>query len=195
MPQSESLDAASRLNPSDPISAYYAFHLAEKNGNDTAAQRARLTMAAAYQRVLGEGGAAKAKSSAFPIVSGADSDLPLAFPPALYARGYARLARGEHADAIAEFRTAASTDPLVVDSAARSSTMQQAASLLRRGHLAEALRSSRAPAHGASRQKRAAFWASPTGRPVNMTRASSSSRVPFATTKRTSGRVWLWLEC
>ena len=131
-------DAASRLNPSDPVSAYYAFHLAEKNGNDTAVQRARLTMAAAYQRVLGEGGAAKAKSSAFPIVSGADGDLPLAFPPALYARGYARLARGEHADAIAEFRRAASTDPLVVDPAARSSTMRQAASLLRRGHLAEA---------------------------------------------------------
>jgi len=129
-------DAASRLNPSDPVSAYYAFHLAEKNGNDTVAQRARLTMAAAYQKLLAAGDSAS--TSAFPGVGRTELDQALALPLARYADGYAHLARGEYTEAIAEFKAAAATDPLIVGPSARSSSMQQAAGALREGRLADA---------------------------------------------------------
>jgi tetratricopeptide (TPR) repeat protein len=65
------------------------------------------------------------------------ADTPV-LPPALYAPGFASLARGAYDDAMKEFRVAAAADPLVADPAAGSSVMRQAAAALRRGAVSEA---------------------------------------------------------
>ena len=65
------------------------------------------------------------------------ADTPL-LPLALYAPGFASLARGAYDDAIAEFRAAAASDPLATDPASGSAVMRQAASALRRGAGSEA---------------------------------------------------------
>jgi tetratricopeptide (TPR) repeat protein len=65
------------------------------------------------------------------------ADTPV-LPLALYATGFASLARGAYDDAMREFRVAAAADPLVADPAADSSVMRQAAAALRRGAVSEA---------------------------------------------------------
>jgi tetratricopeptide (TPR) repeat protein len=58
--------------------------------------------------------------------------------PVAYARGYARIAHGEYTEAIAEFRNAAATDPMIADPAARSASTMRAVAALRQGRSAEA---------------------------------------------------------
>jgi tetratricopeptide (TPR) repeat protein len=80
--------------------------------------------------------AADASSVARAIQDGL-SGTPL-LPLGLYRAAYTSLARGDVDGAIAEFRDAASRDPLVTDPAARSSTVSRAVTALRQGRLMEA---------------------------------------------------------
>jgi Flp pilus assembly protein TadD len=75
-------------------------------------------------------------------------------------QGYARIARGEYGEAIAEFRRAAATDPLIVDPFSRSSSMTQAVAALRQGRTADA-RSSLERFDGRARFVRSAARAGP----------------------------------
>lgn len=65
------------------------------------------------------------------------TDAPV-LPPAAYAQGYARLARGQYPDALAAFRAAAAQDPLVIDPAVRSALLTQAIAAVKQDRLGEA---------------------------------------------------------
>jgi tetratricopeptide (TPR) repeat protein len=62
---------------------------------------------------------------------------PPVLPLAAYRQAYQDLAHGEHQRAIAEFRSAAASDPLVIDAAATASTLR-AVGALKQGRMAEA---------------------------------------------------------
>jgi tetratricopeptide (TPR) repeat protein len=134
----EAFRSAWALDASDPIKAYHVFQHAATTGNTKDMQGARRTLAAAYLRLLQD--AARAKASPFvgiePLQTSA-ADTPI-LSPAAYRPGYARLAHGEYAEAIAEFRTAAAIDPLVTDPTLRSVSMTRATAALRQGRLADA---------------------------------------------------------
>jgi Flp pilus assembly protein TadD len=123
---------------SDPIKAYHVFHTASRTGNSEDAARAREALDLAYRRLLRD--TLRVKASPFvdlqPLHDIAADTLVLT--PAAYARGYADLAHGDYEDAIAQFRKAATTDPLVVDPATRSRSMVKAVAALREGRPAEA---------------------------------------------------------
>src|SRR6185436_1854190 len=63
---------------------------------------------------------------------------PPLLPLAAYSGAFRRLTRGEYEDAIAEFRKAAATDPLVVAPATRSEPASRALAALRQGRVGEA---------------------------------------------------------
>jgi Flp pilus assembly protein TadD len=134
-------DAAFRqawqLNPGNPITAYLLFRRAAKNGNDGETQAARQSLEAAYRTLLQ--GKSRTKASPFPEINviRAASDSPV-LPPVTYAPGYALIARGEYGDAIAAFRKAAETDPLLTDPALRSPAVMQSIAAARQGRLADA---------------------------------------------------------
>jgi len=65
------------------------------------------------------------------------TDAPV-IPLARYAKGYAQFAAGDYDGAVAELRSAAATDPLITDPAARSVAIMRAASALREGRLSDA---------------------------------------------------------
>ncbi len=135
---SEAFRAAWTLDANDPIKAYYVFSHADTIGNAKDVQGAREALAAAYRRLLQDG--ARARTAPFASIELSPDSVaatPVA-PPAAYARAYALIARGEHNEAIAEFRKAASIDPLIADPAARSPSMMKAVAALRQGRLAEA---------------------------------------------------------
>jgi len=121
----------------DPIAAYHVLrHAATVDGQDV--RGARDTLIAAHRRLVD--GAALQKSAPFSsidLVQQAMGDAPVV-APVIYRQGYARIARGEYGEAIAEFRRAAATDPLIVDPFSRSSSMTQAVMALRQGRTAEA---------------------------------------------------------
>jgi superkiller protein 3 len=135
-------DAAFRqawqLAPESPITAYYVFRRAAKNGDAQEMQRARESLAAAYRMLLQDKSRTKASPFADITVVGAGAtDLPV-LPPVAYAPGYALIARGEYGDAIAAFRKAAEADPLVTDPALRSPEVMQSIAAAKQGRLTDA---------------------------------------------------------
>ena len=134
----EAFRAAWTLDPSDPVKAYQVFRHAVRTGSATDAQRVRAALTAAYAALLADG--TRATHPSFPLLGPfqARAGGPPVLPLAAYARGYALMSRGDYAGAIAEFRRAAATDPLVRDPAAGSPAVRQAAAALRQGRLAEA---------------------------------------------------------
>jgi tetratricopeptide (TPR) repeat protein len=125
------------LDAGDPIKAYYAFRRTA-TVDDAPADGARETLAAAYRSLAREKPRAKAAPFiALGVLRDPVSDEPV-LPPAGYAQGFARLARGEYAEAIAEFRKAAAIDPMLTDPAARSASMTQAVAAVRQGRLEQA---------------------------------------------------------
>ena len=123
-------------NTRDPIAAYHLLrHAATIPEQDV--RSAEDTLVAAYRRLIDQ----EAHEKTLPF-SGLDlvqdrGETP-GVVPVLYTQGYARIARGEYGEAIAEFRRAAATDPLLVDPFARSSSMAQAVAALRNGRTADA---------------------------------------------------------
>jgi len=135
-------DAAFRqawqLSPGNPIAAYHVFRRAAKSGDAPQMQRARESLVAAYRTLLQD----RSRTKAFPfvdinIVPAGATDSPV-LPAVSYAPGYALIARGEYSDAIAAFRKAAETDPLLTDPALRSSAVMQSIASARQGRLADA---------------------------------------------------------
>lgn len=66
------------------------------------------------------------------------ADWPV-FAPAAYAEGFTLIARGRYADAVASFRAALASDPLVIDSAAKSEALARGSASLRSGQYAGAI--------------------------------------------------------
>jgi tetratricopeptide (TPR) repeat protein len=87
--------------------------------------------------------AAAARSGATPILElslipdGASAS-PL-FAPAAYADGFAAIAAGNYAEALARFRAAAARDPLIIDPVSLSAPMSNGIVLLRAGRMQDAI--------------------------------------------------------
>jgi tetratricopeptide (TPR) repeat protein len=135
-------DAAFRqawqLSAGNPITAYHVFRRAAKNGDAHEMQRARESLAAAYRTLLQDKSRTKASPFADINVVRADAADSPVLPPVAYAPGYDLIARGEYSDAIAVFRKAVDTDPLVTDPALRSPAVTQAITAAKQGRLADA---------------------------------------------------------
>ncbi|MEO8255731.1 MAG: tetratricopeptide repeat protein [Acidobacteriota bacterium] len=130
--------AAWILDPGDPIKAYHVFRHAASIGNIQDMRDAREILAGAYLALRQNGAGAKAsRFVSLELLDDRDAGAP-ALAPLAYRQGYARLALGDYAGAIAEFRRAAAIDPLVTDPAARSPAMALAVAALRQGRLADA---------------------------------------------------------
>jgi len=127
-----------QLTPANPIVAYHVFHRAAKNGNAQEMQGARASLSAAYRTLLQDKSRTKASPFAdIDVLRAGGSDSPV-LPPVSYAPGYALIARGEYSEAIAAFRKAAKTDPLLTDQALRSPAVMQSIAAARDGRLADA---------------------------------------------------------
>jgi len=127
-----------QLSSRDPIAAYHVFRQAAKNGDAQEMQRARESLTAAYRTLLQDKSRTKASPFADLSVVRADaSDSPV-LPPVAYASGYDLIARGAYTNAIAVFRKAAETDPLVTDPALRSPAVMQSIAAARQRRLADA---------------------------------------------------------
>ena len=114
------------LDPDNPVTAYLAIARAAIDG--AALARARDTLLRAVEGVIR--GARSRPPVPFPhpaLLS------PTRFPPARYAEGFARAARGQLDEAVAALRKAAESDPLIVDPASQTDAFRQAADSLRRG--------------------------------------------------------------
>jgi tetratricopeptide (TPR) repeat protein len=123
-------------NTGNPVAAYLLLHLAPSIERRDV-EGATATLRAAYRTSIG-GGARQTSApfQTFDILHPGHAEVTIS--PVLYRRAYARLAGGDYADALAEFRRAAARDPLVVDPVSRSPAMRQAVAALRQGRLSEA---------------------------------------------------------
>jgi tetratricopeptide (TPR) repeat protein len=131
--------SAASLDASDPVTTYHVLRYAAASDDAEHAQRARETAAAAYQRLLRDG--AHATSPGFvrlELFQDRRADDTPVVPLVAYANGYEHIGRGEYDSAIAEFRKAAASDPLITDRAARSASFMQGVAALRKGRLADA---------------------------------------------------------
>jgi tetratricopeptide (TPR) repeat protein len=134
----EAFRTAWALDASDAIKAYYVIRHAATIGETKDVQGAREVLAAAYLRLLRNGAHTKASPfSEIDLLHDSTAEA-LVLAPVAYAHGYTRIAHGEYNEAIAEFRNAAATDPMVADPAARSASMMRAVAALRQGRSAEA---------------------------------------------------------
>ena len=125
------------LDAGDPIKAYYVLRRTATADN-APADGAREALAEAYRSLSRDKPRAKAAPFiAIGVLRESASEEPV-LPPVAYAQGFARIARGEYTEAIAEFRKAAANDPLLTDPAARSASMTQAVTALRQGRLEQA---------------------------------------------------------
>jgi tetratricopeptide (TPR) repeat protein len=144
----EAFRRARALDPGEPVTAYYLFHQAMISGNASAALEASAALAAAYPKLL------QAKPSTFALRATVDTQkmgtpfsrlAPLsstaAGPPVLlhaaYSQAFRDLSLGEYERAIAGFRTAAASDPLIADPAAGSGVMVRAFDALRQGRVTD----------------------------------------------------------
>jgi tetratricopeptide (TPR) repeat protein len=129
---------AAALDPTDVVSAYLLGRkLARAGKSEDAAKAWRLVLANQKLRADERTVAAAAPFMRFGIVEEKSGVEPF-FPPAAYARGFTLLGRGEYAQALASFRMAASSDPLVADQANRYGT-KRAADAFRDGSIEAAI--------------------------------------------------------
>jgi len=140
-------------NPSSPVAAYWLFQsdpsdpglvtsddpvVREASGAriDRDA-RALAALTDAYQRALTQAARPPLPFAVFPPPPPDVGDAPI-FLPAAYANGYALLRAGNAAAALAQFRQAALSDPLISDTALRSPAMVAGSAALRQGRIAAA---------------------------------------------------------
>jgi len=160
----KALQRARTLNAAAPAVAYYLFDAALLGGDVTAAQSASEPIASAYAQIL----RTKPENKTAPFVRltalpGAAAGPPL-LPPAAYIAAFHELARGKYESAIAEFRKAAATDPLITDPAAKSGLMARVFGALQQGRVADAraLLDASGPPRDSSEAQRAlglVYWA------------------------------------
>ena len=135
----ESIDAfriAQSVNPSDPVVAYYLFHEAEIGRDTKTARDAAAVLAAALPALMKTSGQKGAPFERIALLPAAGK--PPLLPLATYSEAFRHMARREYESAIAEFRKAISTDPLVIDPAAGSEPITRAVTALREGRFADA---------------------------------------------------------
>jgi tetratricopeptide (TPR) repeat protein len=129
---------ASTLDPSDVVSAYLLARQLAKAGRAEDAAKAWRRLADVQKRREDERAiAAPSPFMRFGIVEERSGVEPF-FPPALYAEGFALLARGEYAKALTSLRASSARDPLVADQANRYG-MRRAADAFRDGSIAAAV--------------------------------------------------------
>lgn len=131
--------AAWLLEPDDPQNAYRLIAFA--SARSTAPERARaLDTLRIVERELVNGTRPRAKA---PFVNvGAivdDAGGAMAFVPAAYAGGFSLILKGDLNGGVAALRSAAASDPLVVDAATRPETMDQGIAALRQGQVTAAI--------------------------------------------------------
>ncbi len=129
---------ASSLDPADPVTAYLLAGRILAAGDGANIQPQIDVLLAAQDPGLGVAARAPPAFIQFALIEDSAADWPV-FPPARYAAGFALVARGQYAEAIASFRTAASTDPLVSDPTASSEPMSQGLRDLRQNRIADAI--------------------------------------------------------
>jgi tetratricopeptide (TPR) repeat protein len=160
----EAFRAAWNLDRHDPMSAYRMLRHYSTTLPPEDAEPALAALSEAHRRLVQSGSGGKTSPFAsIGLLQNRAADTPLV-PPAAYARGFERIARGEYNEAIAQFRTAAAADPLVSDPATQSGPMVQAIAALKQGRLREARSLLDAPAaHGGSSEVRRVlgliYWA------------------------------------
>jgi tetratricopeptide (TPR) repeat protein len=130
--------AAWQHDRSDPVAAYWLLQ-SEPNLAATSEGAALIeTLTAAYRRAL----TLKTRPSSAPFTAAVPpppdiGDAPLLLPAA-YAPGYAQLRSGNASGAIAQFRAAIQSDPLVSDPALGSAAMTAGSAALRQGRVSAA---------------------------------------------------------
>jgi tetratricopeptide (TPR) repeat protein len=136
MEADEAFRSAWIIEPHDPVTAYYVVrHSATRTPEDI--ERAREVLTVAYRKILNEAARPTVLPFGMSPLQQKPTDAPV-LPLARYAKGYARLVAGDYDGALAELRTAAASDPLVIDPSARSVPIMRAVTALREGRLAEA---------------------------------------------------------
>ena len=133
----EAFRSAWTIVPRDPVTAYYVVRQSATTRAPEDIQRARDVMAMAYRKLLEEAARPTVLPFATSLLQQNLTDAPV-IPLARYAKGYARLVARDYDGALAELRTAAASDPLVTDPAARSVPLMRAVTALRDGRVAEA---------------------------------------------------------
>jgi tetratricopeptide (TPR) repeat protein len=134
----EAFRTARSIEPSNPVLAYYLFHHASLSGNTREAREAGHALAAIYPTLLKDPPKRSEPFTRIALLHSAAGGPPL-IPLAAYEGAFRRVARHEYEDAIAEFRRAAASDPLVSAAATRSEPAGRAIAALRQGRIGEAL--------------------------------------------------------
>ena len=130
---------ASALDPTDTVRAYVLARQLAKAGKAEEARKTWRLVVDDHKRHAGERTVATSTHfMRFGIVEERSRVEPF-FPPAVYAEGFALLARGEYAPAIVALRAASARDALVADQANRYGT-RRAADAFRDGSIEAAVR-------------------------------------------------------
>jgi len=124
-------------NPSSPVAAYWLMQSDPALVTTDDSARALTTLTGAYQRALTLNTRPPMPFAVFPPPPPDLGDAPI-FLPAAYANGYALLRAGNAAAALAQFRQAALSDPLISDAALGSSAMLAGSAALRQGRVTAA---------------------------------------------------------
>ncbi len=129
---------ASALDPADVVSEYLLGRQLSRGGKTEEAAKSWRRVADNFRRRLDERVVATASPfMTFGIVEERSGVEPF-FPPAIYADGFALLAKGDYAAAIVSLRSSSSRDPLVADDANRYG-MRRAADAFRDGSIDTAI--------------------------------------------------------
>jgi tetratricopeptide (TPR) repeat protein len=128
---------AATLTPADPVRAYlYARQLLAAGGTADA-------IAGALRRFVSAQTAAGPSPDGMPFIRPSlvqeVPDVEPFFPPAAYRDGFAALAEGRYAEAIAQLRTATARDPLVAPSPGTADAVRAAGTALRAGNVTTAI--------------------------------------------------------
>jgi tetratricopeptide (TPR) repeat protein len=132
------LEKAATLDPADVVRSYLLARQLLRAGKPEDAKKVFSLVTANYQRHAGERTVAVSTHfMRFGIVEEKPGVEPF-FPPADYAEGFARLARGEYAQAMVSLRASAEHDSLVADQTNRYG-MRRAADAFRNGSIDTAM--------------------------------------------------------
>jgi tetratricopeptide (TPR) repeat protein len=132
------LQKTTALDPEDVVSEYLLARELSRAGKAEDAARSWRRVADKFRRRMDERAVATgAPFMRFGIVDERSGVEPF-FPPAIYADGFALLARGEYSAALASLRSSSSRDPLVADEANRYG-MRRAADAFRDGAIDAAI--------------------------------------------------------
>ena len=128
------------IDPDDPIKAYLWLRDAVAAGTKTERERASRRIAAAVEERARERGSGRITPFIRVSLLEDNPGPNLVFPPVRYAEAFADLSAGRYEHALAHFRSAAATDPLLADRAMASGAFRAGVSALRDGDVDGAIR-------------------------------------------------------